>query len=105
MTSFHEWFKGEALGAEESLRAIIRSHRRDPDEIISLANSSETRAQYDNETDAARQLGIFGFPTFAVGNEIFWGDDRLEEALAWANGKHPALAETPGPANLKLSLP
>jgi 2-hydroxychromene-2-carboxylate isomerase len=36
-------------------------------------------------TDAARKLGIFGAPTFAVGTEIFWGDDRLEEALAFAS--------------------
>jgi 2-hydroxychromene-2-carboxylate isomerase len=28
-------------------------------------------------------MGIFGSPTFAVGEEIFWGDDRLEEALEW----------------------
>uniref|UniRef100_UPI00191E74E8 DsbA family protein n=1 Tax=Microvirga soli TaxID=1854496 RepID=UPI00191E74E8 len=59
--------------------------------IIDLANSPEIRERYDQETDAARQLGIFGSPTFAVGQEIFWGDDRLEEALAWAAGKHPAL--------------
>ena len=35
-------------------------------------------------TDAARKLGIFGAPTFAIGPEIFWGDDRLEDALAFA---------------------
>jgi 2-hydroxychromene-2-carboxylate isomerase len=35
-------------------------------------------------TDAARKLGIFGAPTFAVGAEIFWSDDRLEEAIAFA---------------------
>ncbi|MEZ5580431.1 MAG: hypothetical protein R3F36_15045 [Candidatus Competibacteraceae bacterium] len=29
-------------------------------------------------------LGIFGAPTFIVGDELFWGNDRLEAALAWA---------------------
>lgn len=96
LTSFEKWFEGQALGAEDSLRTIIHSHRKDPDEVISLANSSETRAQYDRETDAARQLGVFGSPTFAVGQEIFWGDDRLEEALAWAKGAHPALTDNSG---------
>jgi 2-hydroxychromene-2-carboxylate isomerase len=96
LTSFQKWFEGQALGADESLRAIISVHGRDPDEIISFANSSEIRAQYDRETDAARQLGVFGSPTFAVGNEIFWGDDRLEEALAWATAKHPALRSPQG---------
>jgi 2-hydroxychromene-2-carboxylate isomerase len=30
-----------------------------------------------------RDLGIFGSPTFAVGHEIFWGDDRLDDAIGW----------------------
>jgi 2-hydroxychromene-2-carboxylate isomerase len=96
LTSFQKWFEGQALGADDSLRTIISSHGKDPDEVISLANSSETRGQYDRETDAARQLGVFGSPTFAVGNEIFWGDDRLEEALTWAKGQHPALTANSG---------
>jgi 2-hydroxychromene-2-carboxylate isomerase len=32
---------------------------------------------------SAAQLGIFGSPTFAVRREIFWGDDRLDDAIAW----------------------
>ena len=96
LTSFEKWFEGQALGADDSLRTIIHSHRKDPDEVISLANSPDTRAQYDRETDAARQLGGFGSPTFAVGQEIFWGDDRLEEALAWAKDQHPALTADSG---------
>ena len=36
------------------------------------------------ETDTAMRLGIFGSPFFAVGEEVFWGDDRLEDAIAWA---------------------
>jgi 2-hydroxychromene-2-carboxylate isomerase len=35
------------------------------------------------ETDAARSLGIFGSPTFTVGRELFWGDDRLDDAIGW----------------------
>ena len=41
---------------------------------------------------AARRLGIFGAPTFAVGKEIFWGDDRLEDALEYAAGMVPGAA-------------
>src|SRR5260221_9980216 len=37
-------------------------------------------------TTLFRSLGIFGAPTFAIGTEIFWGDDRLEDALAFAAG-------------------
>jgi 2-hydroxychromene-2-carboxylate isomerase len=28
--------------------------------------------------------GLFGAPSFTVGDELFWGNDRLETALAWA---------------------
>jgi 2-hydroxychromene-2-carboxylate isomerase len=35
------------------------------------------------ETDAARSLGIFGSPTFTVGCELFWRDDRLDDAISW----------------------
>ncbi|MDP1532812.1 MAG: 2-hydroxychromene-2-carboxylate isomerase, partial [Rubrivivax sp.] len=30
-------------------------------------------------------LGVFGSPTFVVAGEIFWGDDRLEDAIRWAS--------------------
>ena len=33
-------------------------------------------------TDAAHELGVFGVPTVAVGGELFWGDDRLQDAAA-----------------------
>ena len=54
-----------------------------PDRIIELANAAETEAGYRAATDEARSLGIFGSPTFVVGNELFWGDDRLEDAISW----------------------
>jgi 2-hydroxychromene-2-carboxylate isomerase len=37
-------------------------------------------------TERAVALHIFGAPTFMVGDEMFWGNDRLERALAWASG-------------------
>jgi len=68
----------------------LRELGKAPEDIIARANSEAVRALYDSETDVARKLGVFGVPTFAVGREIFWGDDRLEQALAWASGTHPA---------------
>ncbi|HYG53652.1 MAG TPA: 2-hydroxychromene-2-carboxylate isomerase [Burkholderiales bacterium] len=52
-----------------------------PAAIIARADSEAVRRQFEEETEAARRLGIFGAPTFVVGGEIFWGDDRLEDAL------------------------
>jgi 2-hydroxychromene-2-carboxylate isomerase len=36
------------------------------------------------QTPRAVERGIFGAPSFVVGNELFWGDDRLEDAIDWA---------------------
>ena len=43
-------------------------------------NKSALRAQ----TERAMEQGIFGAPSFIVKDELFWGDDRLEDAVAWA---------------------
>jgi 2-hydroxychromene-2-carboxylate isomerase len=56
---------------------------RSPREIIERANSREIRDKFASETELARSMGIFGSPTFVCGTEIFWGDDRLEDAIDW----------------------
>ena len=33
------------------------------------------------------RAGIFGAPNFAAGTEIFWGDDRMEDAIAWSKAR------------------
>ena len=52
--------------------------------MLALAGGEEAKAALTADTDAARDLGIFGSPTFSVGRELFWGDDRLEDAVSWA---------------------
>jgi 2-hydroxychromene-2-carboxylate isomerase len=44
----------------------------------------DIKARLGQQTAEARQLGIFGAPSFICHGELFWGDDRLEQALAWA---------------------
>ena len=39
---------------------------------------------YLKQTESAQRAGIFGSPSFIVDGELFWGDDRLEDAIAWA---------------------
>jgi 2-hydroxychromene-2-carboxylate isomerase len=45
----------------------------------------EDKALLRANTDRALAMGVFGVPTVAVGGELFWGDDRLEEAVAAAS--------------------
>lgn len=92
--SFRSWYlDGQPLGEPTALGRVLSALGQDSAEVVAKANSDETRAAYAAETDAARELGIFGSPTFVADGEVFWGDDRLEEAFAWAKGEHPARSE------------
>ena len=53
------------------------------DRVIPLAESDEIGRAYKAATDKARTLGIFGAPSFLARGEVFWGDDRLEDAITW----------------------
>jgi 2-hydroxychromene-2-carboxylate isomerase len=55
----------------------------DPARVLGLAQSDDIGRAYDAATDEARKLGIFSAPTFVTRGEIFWGDDRLEDAIRW----------------------
>ncbi|MBL9050651.1 MAG: DsbA family protein [Tabrizicola sp.] len=91
--SFRAWYlEGLPLGTAESLQTILPRVGQDPARVLALAAGSKAATRLEDETEAARKLGAFGSPTFAVGDELFWGDDRLEEAIAWAARRHPAQA-------------
>jgi len=51
-------------------------------EIIEAAQSNDNKLALRRQTDEALARGIFGAPTFFAGDEMFWGNDRLEDALA-----------------------
>jgi len=57
--------------------------------VLDAARNDQTKASLRAQTEEARRLGIFGAPSFITeGGELFWGNDRLERALAWAkNGR------------------
>lgn len=89
--SFRAWYlDGQPLGTVDSLVRILARVGQNPDRVLALSGRPEAAARLDAETEAARKLGAFGSPTFVVGDELFWGDDRLDEAVAWAAGQHPA---------------
>lgn len=88
--AFRTWFLGEQdPGEPGALRTILEALGQDADRCLAMADSDSIRDDYTAQTDRARELGIFGSPSFAHGAEIFWGDDRLEDALDWALGSRP----------------
>lgn len=54
------------------------------DDILSRANMADNKLALRHATETAREHGLFGAPSFLVGTELFWGDDRLQDALDWA---------------------
>lgn len=69
---------------ERNLRALLEELGLGADEVLARALSDENRARLKRETARAEQLGVFGAPTFMVGGELFWGHDRMPQALRWA---------------------
>jgi len=85
VTTYRRWFHdGQPAGGEPSLTESLAEIGQDPARVIALAEAPETEAAYLEATDAARAVGVFGAPSFVVEGELFWGDDRLEDAIDWA---------------------
>jgi 2-hydroxychromene-2-carboxylate isomerase len=57
---------------------------RDPQGVISASTSAETKESLRTATEEAMARGIFGAPSFVADGELYWGNDRLEQALAHA---------------------
>lgn len=53
--------------------------------ILDQAQSETNKLKLRQQTETAQARGIFGAPTFFVGQEMFWGDDRLDDALVSAS--------------------
>lgn len=82
--AYRTWFlENKDPGRVDHLSAVLEGLGKDPDKIIALSNGQEVRDRYAAETEAARSLGIFGSPSFVYRTEVFWGDDRLEDAIDW----------------------
>lgn len=83
--TYRRWFvDGLEAGSEPNLSLSLAEIGQEPGRVVDLARSSEIGTALERGTNEAKGLGIFGSPTFVVGNEVFWGDDRLDDALAWS---------------------
>jgi len=88
--TYRLWFlKGMEAGSEENLHNVFSTLNMEADEVLKEASSDKTMSVYEEETKLARAKGIFGAPSFTVKNEIFWGDDRLEDAIRYAREISP----------------
>ena len=82
--TYRRWFQeGLEPGSEPNLFESLREIGQDPSRVTALAATPDIGTAYEAAIGRARDLGIFGSPTFRVGHELFWGDERLNDAIAW----------------------
>jgi len=66
------------------LGELLRDVGADPAAVLTEAGSDAVKAKLRANTEEAVRLGIFGAPSFVANGELFWGNDRLADALVWA---------------------
>jgi 2-hydroxychromene-2-carboxylate isomerase len=87
--AYRRWFEsGEPAGEEPNISGSLRDVGQDPERVLEVGLAPPTAAALSAATDEAMALGVFGSPTFVVAGEVFWGDDRLEDAVEWALRPH-----------------
>jgi 2-hydroxychromene-2-carboxylate isomerase len=70
------------------IRSILDALGQPGAELVEEAQTPENKQRLRDQTQRAVEFGIFGAPSFVVGEELFWGNDRLEDALAWHQARH-----------------
>ena len=83
--TYKKWFQeGKEPATEPNISEICKELKIDKEKVISSANSIDIENQYLKNTESARRNKVFGSPSFIVNSEIFWGDDRMEDAITWS---------------------
>jgi 2-hydroxychromene-2-carboxylate isomerase len=65
----------------ETLADILKSLRLNASSLLARIEEPHIKQRLRQQTEEAQELGIFGAPSFLAGNELYWGDDRLEQAV------------------------
>ncbi|MCA1367488.1 2-hydroxychromene-2-carboxylate isomerase [Bradyrhizobium sp. BRP14] len=84
IATYRRWFADrEPSGSEPNLSESIKEAGQDPARVLEQAASGATARALEAATGEAREIGIFGSPSFVADGELFWGPDRLEDAIEW----------------------
>lgn len=75
------------IDSEDAVRDVLAAIDVTADEVIRQAQSDENKIRLRQATETAVSRGIFGAPMFFVGDEMFWGNDRLEDAIEYAGSR------------------
>jgi len=72
------WVEERNMGDADELLKTVQAQGYDATALTSAARSEDTAARYQALTDEALKRDVFGAPTYAYNDELFWGQDRLD---------------------------
>ncbi len=85
LAAFRQAFAGgRDLSDPDNVAIAAAACELHPNAIAKAAGSASVKSRLREETDRAGDRGVTGVPSIVVGDEVFWGDDRLEDAVAAA---------------------
>jgi len=73
-----EWAVGQDIGDPEIILTVGQDIGLDKQELLNALESPNYLARMEENWQEAQSLGVFGVPTFVIGEEIFWGSDRID---------------------------
>jgi 2-hydroxychromene-2-carboxylate isomerase len=92
-----QFTQGRPIADRKVLAAILADIGATP-EALAAADAIETKNRLRRATDQAQALGLYGAPSFTTGSgELFWGNDRLEDAIAWSKNEAATPVEAGSP--------
>lgn len=84
VATYRRWFVDrEPAGSEPNISASIEEAGQDPVRVLKQASTGAVAEALNAATREAKEIGIFGSPSFVADGELFWGHDRLEDAIEW----------------------
>ena len=84
-----EFADGRNIGDAAVVSDVLRALDVEPEPVLVRAQGVDIKAKLRQQTEEAQRLGLFGAPSFVADGELFWGNDRLEQALIWAQVGSP----------------
>lgn len=84
------WAREDDMRLPEAIRACLDRADLNADVLLAQAESEPVRQRYEATLQEAVEAGVFGAPSYVLGGEVFWGQDRLELLdSALASGREP----------------
>lgn len=84
------------ISSEQCMSEILSALGQDANAILRAAQADDNKARLRQRTEQAKAHRIFGAPTFLAGDAMFWGNDRLDDALAMALSSQQDSRKTAG---------